>query len=178
MCVCRVQTKGALAAAAAASAVAAQVARGRGRAALARGAFVSAAAPGYVTPGNDGTRPRRASVTCLCSVGACLLHSSDIFWESQASSCPLQLNWKYHIIIITSSPGDRLPSARDSLRAQFLNRGHGSLDVCGPAVVVCLVRQDCSVLSGLNPQLSVRAQRCQNSPKLTGVQPRMKQACH
>eukprot|EP00066_Takifugu_rubripes_P003209 XP_003965625.2 PREDICTED: spermatid perinuclear RNA-binding protein [Takifugu rubripes] len=43
------QTKGALAAAAAASAVAAQVARGRGRAALARGAFVSA--PGYVTPG-------------------------------------------------------------------------------------------------------------------------------
>uniref|UniRef100_A0A8D0ASJ3 Spermatid perinuclear RNA-binding protein n=1 Tax=Sander lucioperca TaxID=283035 RepID=A0A8D0ASJ3_SANLU len=33
------------------SAVAAQVARGRGRAALARGAFVSAAAPGYVTPG-------------------------------------------------------------------------------------------------------------------------------
>uniref|UniRef100_A0A4W6C8Z1 Spermatid perinuclear RNA-binding protein n=1 Tax=Lates calcarifer TaxID=8187 RepID=A0A4W6C8Z1_LATCA len=46
------QTKGALAAAAAASAVAAQVARGRGRAALARGAFVSTAAPGYVTPGN------------------------------------------------------------------------------------------------------------------------------
>lgn len=45
------QSKGALAAAAAASAVAAQVARGRGRAALARGAFVSAAAPGYVTPG-------------------------------------------------------------------------------------------------------------------------------
>ncbi|KAF7669550.1 hypothetical protein LDENG_00155590 [Lucifuga dentata] len=45
------QTKGALAAAAAASAVAAQVARGRGRAALARGAFVSAATPGYVTPG-------------------------------------------------------------------------------------------------------------------------------
>ncbi|TKS84591.1 Spermatid perinuclear RNA-binding protein [Collichthys lucidus] len=45
------ETKGALAAAAAASAVAAQVARGRGRAALARGAFVSAAAPGYVTPG-------------------------------------------------------------------------------------------------------------------------------
>ncbi|KAK0136649.1 Spermatid perinuclear RNA-binding protein [Merluccius polli] len=45
------QTKGALAAAAAASAVAAQVARGRGRTALARGAFVSAAAPGYVTPG-------------------------------------------------------------------------------------------------------------------------------
>ncbi|XP_068608654.1 spermatid perinuclear RNA-binding protein [Brachionichthys hirsutus] len=45
------QTKGALAAAAAASAVAAQVARGRGRAALARGAFISAAAPGYVTPG-------------------------------------------------------------------------------------------------------------------------------
>ncbi|XP_034053988.1 spermatid perinuclear RNA-binding protein-like isoform X2 [Gymnodraco acuticeps] len=45
------QTKGVLAAAAAASAVAAQVARGRGRAALARGAFVSAAAPGYVTPG-------------------------------------------------------------------------------------------------------------------------------
>uniref|UniRef100_A0A4W6C2A9 Spermatid perinuclear RNA-binding protein n=1 Tax=Lates calcarifer TaxID=8187 RepID=A0A4W6C2A9_LATCA len=45
------QTKGALAAAAAASAVAAQVARGRGRAALARGAFVSTAAPGYVTPG-------------------------------------------------------------------------------------------------------------------------------
>ncbi|KAM9306971.1 LOW QUALITY PROTEIN: spermatid perinuclear RNA-binding protein [Pholidichthys leucotaenia] len=44
------QTKGALAAAAAASAVAAQVARGRGRAALARGAFVSAAAR-YVTPG-------------------------------------------------------------------------------------------------------------------------------
>uniref|UniRef100_A0A671X252 Spermatid perinuclear RNA-binding protein n=1 Tax=Sparus aurata TaxID=8175 RepID=A0A671X252_SPAAU len=30
--------------------IAAQVARGRGRAALARGAFVSAAAPGYVTP--------------------------------------------------------------------------------------------------------------------------------
>uniref|UniRef100_A0A8C5DZ63 Spermatid perinuclear RNA-binding protein n=1 Tax=Gouania willdenowi TaxID=441366 RepID=A0A8C5DZ63_GOUWI len=49
------QTKSALAAAAAASAVAAQVARGRGRAALARGAFVSAAAPGYVTPGSlDG----------------------------------------------------------------------------------------------------------------------------
>uniref|UniRef100_A0A8D0AWS4 Spermatid perinuclear RNA-binding protein n=1 Tax=Sander lucioperca TaxID=283035 RepID=A0A8D0AWS4_SANLU len=47
------QTKGALAAAAAASAVAAQVARGRGRAALARGAFVSAAAPGYVTPGSE-----------------------------------------------------------------------------------------------------------------------------
>uniref|UniRef100_A0A673AAV3 Spermatid perinuclear RNA-binding protein n=1 Tax=Sphaeramia orbicularis TaxID=375764 RepID=A0A673AAV3_9TELE len=47
------QTKGALAAAAAASAVAAQVARGRGRAALARGAFVSAAAPGYVTPGTE-----------------------------------------------------------------------------------------------------------------------------
>uniref|UniRef100_A0A8C6UBW6 Spermatid perinuclear RNA binding protein n=1 Tax=Neogobius melanostomus TaxID=47308 RepID=A0A8C6UBW6_9GOBI len=45
------QTKSALAAAAAASAVAAQVARGRGRAALARGAFVSAAAPSYVTPG-------------------------------------------------------------------------------------------------------------------------------
>ncbi|XP_026195402.1 spermatid perinuclear RNA-binding protein isoform X2 [Anabas testudineus] len=45
------QTKGALAAAAAASAVAAQVARGRGRAALARGAFISAATPGYVTPG-------------------------------------------------------------------------------------------------------------------------------
>uniref|UniRef100_A0A7N6BTS8 Spermatid perinuclear RNA-binding protein n=1 Tax=Anabas testudineus TaxID=64144 RepID=A0A7N6BTS8_ANATE len=44
------QTKGALAAAAAASAVAAQVARGRGRAALARGAFISAATPGYVTP--------------------------------------------------------------------------------------------------------------------------------
>uniref|UniRef100_A0A6Q2WR62 Spermatid perinuclear RNA-binding protein n=1 Tax=Esox lucius TaxID=8010 RepID=A0A6Q2WR62_ESOLU len=41
-------TKGALAAAAAASAVAAHVARGRGRAAaLTRGAFVSAAAPGY-----------------------------------------------------------------------------------------------------------------------------------
>uniref|UniRef100_A0A665WTK3 Spermatid perinuclear RNA-binding protein n=1 Tax=Echeneis naucrates TaxID=173247 RepID=A0A665WTK3_ECHNA len=37
------------------SAVAAQVARGRGRAALARGAFVSAAAPGYVTPGTDKT---------------------------------------------------------------------------------------------------------------------------
>lgn len=51
---CCVQTKGALAAAAAASAVAAQVARGRGRAALARGAFVSAAAPGYVTPGSEG----------------------------------------------------------------------------------------------------------------------------
>lgn len=50
---CCVQTKGALAAAAAASAVAAQVARGRGRAALARGAFVSAAAPGYVTPGTS-----------------------------------------------------------------------------------------------------------------------------
>uniref|UniRef100_A0A3B4Z329 Spermatid perinuclear RNA-binding protein n=1 Tax=Stegastes partitus TaxID=144197 RepID=A0A3B4Z329_9TELE len=33
--------------------VAAQVARGRGRAALARGAFVSAAAPGYVTPGTE-----------------------------------------------------------------------------------------------------------------------------
>ncbi|XP_045923082.1 spermatid perinuclear RNA-binding protein isoform X3 [Micropterus dolomieu] len=49
------QTKGALAAAAAASAVAAQVARGRGRAALARGAFVSAAAPGYVTPAGFGT---------------------------------------------------------------------------------------------------------------------------
>uniref|UniRef100_A0A8C7Z810 Spermatid perinuclear RNA-binding protein n=1 Tax=Oryzias sinensis TaxID=183150 RepID=A0A8C7Z810_9TELE len=47
------QTKSALAAAAAASAVAAQVARGRGRAALARGAFVSAAAPGYVTPGTS-----------------------------------------------------------------------------------------------------------------------------
>uniref|UniRef100_A0A8C2ZY67 Spermatid perinuclear RNA-binding protein n=1 Tax=Cyclopterus lumpus TaxID=8103 RepID=A0A8C2ZY67_CYCLU len=45
------QTKGALAAAAAASAIAAQVARGRGRAALARGPFVSAAAPGYVTQG-------------------------------------------------------------------------------------------------------------------------------
>ncbi|XP_062268820.1 spermatid perinuclear RNA-binding protein isoform X1 [Platichthys flesus] len=45
------QTKGALAAAAAASAVAAQVARGRGRAALARGPFVSAAAPGYMTQG-------------------------------------------------------------------------------------------------------------------------------
>ncbi|XP_034048019.1 spermatid perinuclear RNA-binding protein isoform X2 [Thalassophryne amazonica] len=45
------QSKGVLAAAAAASAVAAQVARGRGRAALARGAFVSAATPGYVTPG-------------------------------------------------------------------------------------------------------------------------------
>lgn len=48
------QNKGviaAAAAAAAASAVAAQAARGRGRAALARGAFVSAAAPGYVTPG-------------------------------------------------------------------------------------------------------------------------------
>lgn len=52
VCLC-VQTKGALAAAAAASAVAAQVARGRGRAALARGAFVSAAAPGYVTPGTE-----------------------------------------------------------------------------------------------------------------------------
>lgn len=51
-----VQTKGALAAAAAASAVAAQVARGRGRAALARGAFVSAAAPGYVTPGRKRRR--------------------------------------------------------------------------------------------------------------------------
>ncbi|KAF3848953.1 hypothetical protein F7725_015450 [Dissostichus mawsoni] len=47
------ETKGVLAAAAAASAVAAQVARGRGRAALARGAFVSAAAPGYVTPGSE-----------------------------------------------------------------------------------------------------------------------------
>uniref|UniRef100_M3ZHL9 Spermatid perinuclear RNA-binding protein n=1 Tax=Xiphophorus maculatus TaxID=8083 RepID=M3ZHL9_XIPMA len=35
--------------------LAAQVARGRGRAALARGAFVSAAAPGYVTPGKGGT---------------------------------------------------------------------------------------------------------------------------
>ncbi|KAK3522054.1 hypothetical protein QTP70_022628, partial [Hemibagrus guttatus] len=46
------QNKGVIAAAAAAaSAVAAQAARGRGRAALARGAFVSAAAPGYVTPG-------------------------------------------------------------------------------------------------------------------------------
>ncbi|KAF5887698.1 spermatid perinuclear RNA-binding protein isoform X1, partial [Clarias magur] len=46
------QNKGAIAAAAAAaSAVAAQAARGRGRAALARGAFVSAAAPGYVAPG-------------------------------------------------------------------------------------------------------------------------------
>lgn len=54
MNMCCVQTKGALAAAAAASAVAAQVARGRGRAALARGAFVSAAAPGYVTPGRGG----------------------------------------------------------------------------------------------------------------------------
>ncbi|XP_026195403.1 spermatid perinuclear RNA-binding protein isoform X3 [Anabas testudineus] len=49
------QTKGALAAAAAASAVAAQVARGRGRAALARGAFISAATPGYVTPAGFGT---------------------------------------------------------------------------------------------------------------------------
>ncbi|KAM8871652.1 spermatid perinuclear RNA-binding protein isoform 1-T3 [Synchiropus picturatus] len=49
------QTKGALAAAAAASAVAAQVARGRGRATLARGAFVSAAAPGYVTAAGFGT---------------------------------------------------------------------------------------------------------------------------
>lgn len=55
------QTKGALAAAAAASAVAAQVARGRGRAALARGAFVSAAAPGYVTPGNH-------SIQYICPV--------------------------------------------------------------------------------------------------------------
>ncbi|GLD66204.1 spermatid perinuclear RNA-binding protein-like isoform X3, partial [Lates japonicus] len=55
------QTKGALAAAAAASAVAAQVARGRGRAALARGAFVSAAAPGYVTPGSE-----RIAVYCCC----------------------------------------------------------------------------------------------------------------
>ncbi|KAG9263272.1 spermatid perinuclear RNA-binding protein-like [Astyanax mexicanus] len=45
------QTKGVIAAAAAATAVAVQAARGRGRAALARGAFVSAAAPGYVTPG-------------------------------------------------------------------------------------------------------------------------------
>ncbi|XP_073730139.1 spermatid perinuclear RNA-binding protein isoform X1 [Misgurnus anguillicaudatus] len=45
------QSKGALAAAAAVSAVAAQAARGRGRPALTRGAFVSAAAPGYVTPG-------------------------------------------------------------------------------------------------------------------------------
>uniref|UniRef100_A0AAY4BIV8 Spermatid perinuclear RNA-binding protein n=1 Tax=Denticeps clupeoides TaxID=299321 RepID=A0AAY4BIV8_9TELE len=45
------QTKGAIAAAAAASAVAAQAVRGRGRAALTRGAFVSAAVPGYVTPG-------------------------------------------------------------------------------------------------------------------------------
>ncbi|XP_046716586.1 spermatid perinuclear RNA-binding protein isoform X3 [Silurus meridionalis] len=46
------QNKGAIAAAAAAaSAVAAQAARGRGRAALARGAFISATAPGYVTPG-------------------------------------------------------------------------------------------------------------------------------
>ncbi|XP_062869782.1 spermatid perinuclear RNA-binding protein [Trichomycterus rosablanca] len=45
------QNKGVIAAAAAASAVAAQAARGRGRAALARGAFISAAAPGYVTPG-------------------------------------------------------------------------------------------------------------------------------
>uniref|UniRef100_A0A3B3UX76 Spermatid perinuclear RNA-binding protein n=1 Tax=Poecilia latipinna TaxID=48699 RepID=A0A3B3UX76_9TELE len=34
---------------------ASQVARGRGRAALARGAFISAAAPGYVTPGKRGT---------------------------------------------------------------------------------------------------------------------------
>uniref|UniRef100_A0A8C3G4G2 Spermatid perinuclear RNA-binding protein n=1 Tax=Cyclopterus lumpus TaxID=8103 RepID=A0A8C3G4G2_CYCLU len=50
------QTKGALAAAAAASAIAAQVARGRGRAALARGPFVSAAAPGYVT---QGSLPKR-----------------------------------------------------------------------------------------------------------------------
>lgn len=45
------QSKGALAAAAAVSAVAVQAARGRGRPALTRGAFVSAAAPGYVTPG-------------------------------------------------------------------------------------------------------------------------------
>uniref|UniRef100_A0A4W4FAR1 Spermatid perinuclear RNA-binding protein n=1 Tax=Electrophorus electricus TaxID=8005 RepID=A0A4W4FAR1_ELEEL len=45
------QTKGAIAAAAAASAVAAQAVRGRGRAALTRGTFISAAAPGYVTPG-------------------------------------------------------------------------------------------------------------------------------
>ncbi|XP_076875170.1 spermatid perinuclear RNA-binding protein isoform X2 [Brachyhypopomus gauderio] len=45
------QSKGVIAAAAAASAVAAQAARGRGRAALTRGAFISAAAPGYVTPG-------------------------------------------------------------------------------------------------------------------------------
>ncbi|XP_013981240.2 spermatid perinuclear RNA-binding protein isoform X4 [Salmo salar] len=49
-------TKGALAAAAAASAVAAQVARGRGRAAaLTRGAFVSAAAPGYTQIPGFGT---------------------------------------------------------------------------------------------------------------------------
>ncbi|XP_066506818.1 spermatid perinuclear RNA-binding protein isoform X2 [Hoplias malabaricus] len=45
------QSKGVIAAAAAATAVAVQAARGRGRAALTRGAFVSAAAPGYVTPG-------------------------------------------------------------------------------------------------------------------------------
>ncbi|XP_029109011.1 spermatid perinuclear RNA-binding protein isoform X4 [Scleropages formosus] len=44
------QAKGAIAAAAAAS-VAAQAARGRGRGALTRGAFIAAAAPGYVTPG-------------------------------------------------------------------------------------------------------------------------------
>lgn len=75
-----VQTKGALAAAAAASAVAAQVARGRGRAALARGAFVSAAAPGYVTPGNDASTPSVVYLSNGMFVGICLCHSIDIFW--------------------------------------------------------------------------------------------------
>lgn len=66
-CVSCAQTKGALAAAAAASAVAAQVARGRGRAALARGTFIGAAAPGYVTPGTG--EPADRAGTRRCSSG-------------------------------------------------------------------------------------------------------------
>uniref|UniRef100_A0A8D0DGZ1 Spermatid perinuclear RNA-binding protein n=1 Tax=Sander lucioperca TaxID=283035 RepID=A0A8D0DGZ1_SANLU len=53
------------------SAVAAQVARGRGRAALARGAFVSAAAPGYVTPGSESI------VACGFNV---FTEAISIFW--------------------------------------------------------------------------------------------------
>uniref|UniRef100_A0A4W6CAS6 Spermatid perinuclear RNA-binding protein n=1 Tax=Lates calcarifer TaxID=8187 RepID=A0A4W6CAS6_LATCA len=73
------QTKGALAAAAAASAVAAQVARGRGRAALARGAFVSTAAPGYVTPGFGTPYGYSPAAAAAPAYGMCFLSSLHPF---------------------------------------------------------------------------------------------------
>ncbi|KAA0703720.1 Spermatid perinuclear RNA-binding protein [Triplophysa tibetana] len=83
------QSKGALAAAAAVSAVAAQAARGRGRPALTRGAFVSAAAPGYVTPG-FGTPYGYSAAAAAPAYGTYALPSCPPFLQSGSTVqiCP------------------------------------------------------------------------------------------